>query len=248
MAVVLLISYGFGLFFSLRSHKHLFNPYEEGDEEEDHGPGWSLKKAIILLAVAGVLVGITSEVLVGSLEETAEMVGISQRFIGVFVVAIVGNAAEHWVAVLVAAKNKMDLAMNIAIGSSAQIALFVAPVLVLLSFVFGPDPLALVFNGYEIAAMLFAVLIANFTTQEGETNWFEGVQLLALVAVKLLIEDFVKIGPVASFAIVVVAFAVGIIASLLADRRDEARGDEAEPPEEDSLGVVEDEAEHRVQR
>jgi Ca2+:H+ antiporter len=83
----------------------------------------------------------------------------------------------------VAMKDKMDLAVNIAIGSSAQIALFVAPVLVLLSFVFGPDPMALVFNGYELGALLFAVLIANFLTQDGESNWFEGVQLLALYAV-----------------------------------------------------------------
>ena len=95
----------------------------------------------------------------------------------------VGNAAEHWVAVLVARKDKMDLAVNIAIGSSAQIALFVAPVLVLLSFVFGEFPMALVFNGYELGGLIIAVLIANFLTQDGESNWFEGVQLLALYAV-----------------------------------------------------------------
>ena len=99
------------------------------------------------------------------------------------IVAIVGNAAEHWVAVSVAMKDKMDLSVNIAVGSSAQIALFVAPILVLLSFVVGSDPIALVFNGYELGAMLFAVLIANFLTQEGESNWFEGVQLLSLYAV-----------------------------------------------------------------
>jgi Ca2+:H+ antiporter len=108
----------------------------------------------------------------------------------VFVVAIVGNAAEHWVAVAVAAKDKMDLAVNIAIGSSAQIALFVAPVLVLLSWVVGPEPMPLVFNGYELGAMLFAVLIANFLTQEGESNWFEGVQLLSLYAVLGLVFYF----------------------------------------------------------
>ena len=91
---------------------------------------------------------------------------------------------------LVAAKDKMDLAVNIAIGSSAQIALFVAPVLVLLSFVVGPDPMALVFNGYELGGLLFAVLIANLVTQEGESNWFEGVQLLALYAVLGLVFYF----------------------------------------------------------
>jgi Ca2+:H+ antiporter len=135
---------------------------------------------VITLAIAGVLVGIMSEVLVGSIEEASKDIGLSQFFVGLFVVAIVGNAAEHWVAVLVARKDKMDLSINIAVGSSAQIALFVVPLLVLLSFVFGPHPMALVFNGYELAAMIFAVLIANFVTQDGESNWFEGVQLLCV--------------------------------------------------------------------
>ena len=136
-----------------------------------------------MLAIAAIFVGVMSEILVGSISEASEDIGLSEFFVGVFVVAIVGNAAEHWVAVLVAAKDKMDLAVNIAIGSSAQIALFVAPVLVLLSYVVGPGPMPLVFNGYELGAMLFAVLIANFLTQEGESNWFEGVQLLSLYAV-----------------------------------------------------------------
>ncbi len=184
VAIVLLLSYVAGLVFSLKTHRRVFNPYEGGGEEEEHEHGdWTMRRAIIQLAVAAVLVGIMSEVLVGSVSEASEEIGLSEFFVGVFVVAIVGNAAEHWVAVLAAAKDKMDLSVNIAIGSSAQIALFVAPVLVLLSFVVGPDPMALVFNGYEIAGLLFAVLIANFATQEGETNWFEGVQLLSLYAV-----------------------------------------------------------------
>jgi Ca2+:H+ antiporter len=181
VAIILIGTYVAGLVFSLKTHRALFNPYSE--EEEDHGETWSVKRAMISLAVAGVLVGLMSEVLVGSIEEASHDIGISQFFVGIFIVAIVGNAAEHWVAVLVAAKNKMDLAVNIAIGSSAQIALFVAPVLVLLSFVFGPEPMPLVFNGYEIGAMIFAVLIANFLTQDGESNWFEGLQLLAVYAV-----------------------------------------------------------------
>ena len=180
VALILMASYVSGLFFSLRTHKELFNPYTE-DEEETRG--WSVRKALALLGVAAVAVGIMSEILVGSITEASESIGLSEFFVGVFIVAIVGNAAEHWVAVLVARKDKMDLAVNIAIGSSAQIALFVAPVLVLASFVVGENPMALVFNGYEIGAMLFAVLIANFLTQEGESNWFEGVQLLALYAV-----------------------------------------------------------------
>ena len=186
VAIVLIASYVFGLLFSLKTHRKLFNPYEA----EAHEGGWSVRRSLALLALAGALVGLMSEILVGSISETAGEIGLSEFFIGVFIVAIVGNAAEHWVAVLVAAKDKMDLAVNIAIGSSAQIALFVAPILVLLSFLVGPNPLALVFNGYEIAAMLFAVLIANFLTQEGETNWFEGVQLLALYAVLGLVFFF----------------------------------------------------------
>ena len=188
VALVLIASYAAGLVFSLKTHRRVFNPYDDSEEEEHSG--WTMRRAIIQLAVAAVLVGLTSELLVGSVSEASKEIGLSEFFVGVFVVAIVGNAAEHWVAVLAAAKDKMDLAVNIAIGSSAQIALFVAPVLVLLSFVVGPNPLALVFNGYEIAAMLFAVLIANFTTQEGETNWFEGVQLLALYAVVGLVFFF----------------------------------------------------------
>jgi Ca2+:H+ antiporter len=179
VAVVLILTYVAGLFFSLKTHRDIFNP-----EYEDEGTwGWSTRKSVLALALAGVLVGVMSEVLVGSITEASHAVGLSEFFIGVIVVAIVGNAAEHWVAVLVAMKNKMDLAVNIAIGSSAQVALFVAPVLVLASFFIGPHPLALVFNGFELGAILLAVLIANYVTQDGESTWFEGVQLLAVYLV-----------------------------------------------------------------
>jgi len=142
-----------------------------------------VRTSVIALAIAGVLVGVMSEVLVGSITEASESVGLSEFFIGVVVVAIVGNAAEHWVAVLVARKDKMDLAVNIAIGSSAQVALFVAPVLVLASYFVGPYPLALVFNGFELGAILIAILVANYVIQDGESTWFEGVQLLAVYLV-----------------------------------------------------------------
>src|SRR5687767_7611623 len=182
VALVLMVSYAAGLWFSLRTHRAVFNPFgeEEAEEEAHH---WPVKRAAIFLALSAVAVGVMSEILVGSISEASDDIGLSEFFVGVFVVAIVGNAAEHWVAVLVAAKDKMDLAVNIAIGSSAQIALFVAPILVLASFVVGDNPMALVFNGYEIGALVLAVLIANFLTQDGESNWFEGVQLLALYAV-----------------------------------------------------------------
>jgi Ca2+:H+ antiporter len=189
VGIVLLVSYVAGLIFSLKTHRAVFNPFEdEGEGGEAHH--WSVKRAALFLALSALAVGVMSEILVGSISDAADEIGLSQFFVGVFVVAIVGNAAEHWVAVLVAAKDKMDLAVNIAIGSSAQIALFVAPILVLLSFVVGPDPMALVFNGYELGGLLFAVLIANLVTQDGESNWFEGVQLLALYAVLGLVFYF----------------------------------------------------------
>jgi len=189
VALILLATYAAGLVFSLRTHRSLFNPYVEGEEDEETHH-WSTRRAVGMLAGSAVLVGVMSEILVGSISEASSDIGLSEFFVGVFIVAIVGNAAEHWVAVLVAAKNKMDLAVNIAIGSSAQIALFVAPVLVLLSFVVGPGPMALVFNGYELGGLVFAVLIANLVTAEGESNWFEGVQLLALYAVLGLVFYF----------------------------------------------------------
>jgi Ca2+:H+ antiporter len=182
VSIILLVSYVAGLFFSLKTHRAVFNPFE-GEEVEEDTHHWTVRKAAIFLAVSAVAVGLMSEILVGSISEASDDIGLSEFFVGVFIVAIVGNAAEHWVAVLVAAKDKMDLAVNIAVGSSAQIALFVAPVLVLASFVVGPNPMALVFNGYELGGLLFAVLIANLVTLEGESNWFEGVQLLALYAV-----------------------------------------------------------------
>jgi len=177
-AIVLMGTYLAGLWFSLRTHKDIFNPPYA--EEHEEGFGWSIRKSVIFLFVSGLAVGLMSEVLVGSISEASETIGLSEFFVGVIVVAIVGNAAEHWVAILVAYKNKMDLAVNIAIGSSAQIALFVAPVLVIASFLIGVGPMPLVFNGFELGAVLIAILVANVITHDGESNWFEGVQLLAL--------------------------------------------------------------------
>jgi Ca2+:H+ antiporter len=181
VAAVLIITYLAGLLFSLRTHRDLFNPVRE--EEDEPGFGWSVRRSVVMLALAGIAVGVMSEILVGSISEASESIGVSEFFIGVIVVAIVGNAAEHWVAVLVAAKNKMDLAVNIAIGSAAQVALFVGPVLVVASFLIGPGPMALVFNGFELGAVLLAIVIANVVTRDGESNWFEGVQLLGLYTI-----------------------------------------------------------------
>ena len=189
VSIVLIVSYAAGLIFSLKTHAATFNPHEDESHTEDRGD-WSTRRSVLALAISGALVGLLSEILVGSIEEASHAIGLSEFFIGAIVVAIVGNAAEHWVAVLVAYKNKMSLAVNIAIGSSAQVALFVTPVLVLVSFVLGPHPMALVFNGFELAALAIAAIIANQVTQEGESTWYEGLQLLLVYAVLVLTFGF----------------------------------------------------------
>jgi Ca2+:H+ antiporter len=181
VSIILLCSYAGGLVFSLKSHRALFNPSCESDEHV--GEAWTVRTAALTLAGAGVAVGVMSEILVGSIAEASAAIGLSQFFVGLIVVAIVGNAAEHWVAIYFATRDKMDLTVNIAIGSSAQIALFVAPVLVLVSFVVGPNPMALVFNGFELGAVIMAILVANHVIQDGESTWYEGLQLLLVYAV-----------------------------------------------------------------
>jgi len=172
---VLLLVYAAGLIFSLATHSKLFNP-----EEDLHQDGWSVRKSVAVLAFSGGLVALMSELLVGSIEHAAHGVGMSQFFIGAVVVALVGNAAEHWVAVSAARKDQMDLSVNIAIGSAAQVALFVVPVLFLASWVVGPGPMNLVFNGYELAAIFLSVIISIATTGKGRSNWFEGLQMIAV--------------------------------------------------------------------
>ena len=180
VAVVLIITYAAGLLFSLVTHKDIFNP-SQGEEEE--ATGWSVGKAVLLLGASGVLVAWMSEILVGSVDAAARSLGASEFFIGVVVVAIVGNAAEHWVAVAVARKDQMSLAINISVGSSAQIALFVAPVIAIASLWVGPHPLALVFNAYELAALVLGSIVAGFVTARGRSTWFEGFQLITLYVV-----------------------------------------------------------------
>jgi Ca2+:H+ antiporter len=185
IALVLMVVYAAGLLFSLRTHRELFNPYHEDDDGDDDG--WSMQRAVLVLAGSGVIVALLSEILVGSIEGAAQSAGLSDFFMGAIVVAIAGNAAEHWVAVVVARKQQMDLAMNIAVGSAAQVALFVAPVLVLCSFVIGPFPMPLVFNGYEVAAMIGGAWITSYLVHEGRSNWFEGVKLLAAYALVVIV-------------------------------------------------------------
>jgi Ca2+:H+ antiporter len=179
VAVLLLLSYVAQLIFSLRTHKHL---YTEEEEEALHGQVWSVRHSIIVLVAATVLVAFMAEFLVEGVEYLTESLGFTELFVGVILIAIIGNAAEHMTAVIVAMKNKMDLAVSIAMGSTLQVALFVAPVLVLIGFFIG-RPLDLFFNLFELAAIAVTMLIVNSVANDGESNWFEGVQLLTAYAI-----------------------------------------------------------------
>ncbi len=173
VSVVLVLLYVLSLLFSLRTHKALFRGAQQEGE-----PKWSLQRALVYIVGATVLVGLMSEFLTGALQETTEELGLSKLFVGLIVVPIIGNAAEHSSAVVLALKDKMDVSIEIAIGSSVQIALFVAPVLVFASLAVG-QPMDYIFTGYEIAAVAFSAAILAFIALDGRSNWFEGAQLLA---------------------------------------------------------------------
>jgi len=173
VAIILLIAYAAQLVFFIRTHKHLY----EG-EEEDIGHAWTLRHSLGVLLVTTVLVGVMADILVEGLEYLTETLGLTELFVGVILVALVGSAAENVAAVIAAIKNKIELSVNIAMSSTLQISLFVAPVLVLLGF-FIDKPLDLVFNTFEVVAVVVTMLIASAIIQDGESNWFEGFQLLA---------------------------------------------------------------------
>jgi Ca2+:H+ antiporter len=179
LALLLLGSYVAQLIFFLRTHKHL---YSEADQMSMHGQVWSIRHSVIVLVGATVLVAFMAEFLVEGVGHLTTQLGLTELFVGVILVALIGNAAEHLTAVIVAMKNKMDLAVNIAMGSTLQVALFVAPMLVFIGFFIG-RPLDLFFSLFEVAAIVVTMLIANAITQDGESNWFEGVQLLAAYAI-----------------------------------------------------------------
>ncbi len=182
IAIVLILTYAASLLFSLITHRQLFeSAVVEG--EEGHEAHWSTGRSIGVLVAATAFIAWMSEVLVGSVEQAAHAFGMTSIFIGVIVVAIVGNAAEHSSAILMAMKNRMDLSLGIAMGSSLQIALFVAPVLVLASYFIGPKPMDLVFTPAEVAAVVLSVIITEQIAGDGESHWLEGLQLLAVYVI-----------------------------------------------------------------
>jgi Ca2+:H+ antiporter len=183
VSVILIIAYALSLLFSLRTHKDDYNPKAEGVDEALHdGSEWSRRKSIVILLVSTAFVAWMSEVLVGAVEEASHAVGMTEMFVGVIVVAIVGNAAEHSTAVLMAWKNQTDLAVGIAMGSALQIALFVAPVLVFVSY-FRAQPMDLLFSPMEVAAVILAAILARMVSEDGESNWLEGAMLLMIYAI-----------------------------------------------------------------
>ncbi len=174
VAGIMFLIYILSLFFSFYTHKDLYAT-EHGDEGTAK---WSLTKAIAVLVGVTVFIGLESEFFVSAVEPMTEALGLSEFFVGIILIPIIGNAAEHSTAIVMAMKNKMDVAVEIAIGSSLQVILFVAPVLIFLSLLF--TPMSIVFNEFELVALIFSVLIANRLASDGESNWLEGVQLIAV--------------------------------------------------------------------
>jgi Ca2+:H+ antiporter len=182
ISVVLLAVYASNLLFSLVTHRSLFTG-APGAEEAEHAAHWSAGRAILVLGAATVGIAWISEILVGAIQPAGQALGLTDVFVGVFVVAILGNAAEHATAITAALKNRMELSLSIAIGSSVQVALFVAPFLVLLSYAIAPAPMDLAFNGGLVLTVLLSVLILGQVAGDGRSDWLKGVQLLAVYVI-----------------------------------------------------------------
>jgi Ca2+:H+ antiporter len=181
VAGVMILLYALGLYFSFKlSSGPLVTPLGEQAKPGKHV--WSLRTSIIVLVLSTVGVAFLSELLVGAVEPVVASLGISEFFLGIVLIPLIGNVAEHLVAVQVAAQNNMDLSVEISVASSLQIALFVAPVLVFISLLMG-NPLTLIFNQFELIAMIAGVLIAALVSSDGESNWLEGAELLGVYVI-----------------------------------------------------------------
>jgi Ca2+:H+ antiporter len=191
ISIILLIVYGLFLLFELVTNSSLFLGSHGVEDAEPHEAPWTVRRAMLILAAATVMIAWMSEILVGAIEPAAREMSLSNIFISVFVVAILGNAAEHATAVTAALKNRMDLTLSIAIGSSVQVALFVAPVLVLLSLVIGPEHMNLVFSKGLLLIVFLSVLITGQVVSDGRSNWLRGVQLMAVYLIMGLAFFFV---------------------------------------------------------
>lgn len=183
VSVILIVAYGLNLLFSLKTHKNLYNPKDVDMDAAHHGRAlWGQRKSLVVLLISTAFVAWMSEILVGAVDDASQALGLTEIFVGVIVVAIIGNAAEHSTAVLMAWKNRSDLAVGIAMGSALQIALFVAPVLVFVSYL-RAEPMDLLFSPLEVVAVILAVLLARMVAEDGESNWLEGAMLLMIYAI-----------------------------------------------------------------
>ncbi len=182
VSIVLLAVYALDLLFSLGTHRSLFAG-SHVPEAAEHSAAWSYGRSAGVLALATVFIAWMSEILVGAIEPTAQSLGLNDVFVGVFVIAILGNAAEYVTAITAALKNKMDMSLSIAVGASVQVALFVAPLLVLLSYALGPTPMDLAFPGGLVLSILLAVLITGQVAGDGRSDWLKGLQLIAVYVV-----------------------------------------------------------------
>ena len=179
LAVILLVTYSLSLFFSLKTHRDFFSAAGGGDHDEG---AWPLGASLAILAVATVLIALVSEIFVESVQHAALEFGMSKAFVGFIVVSLVGGAAEMASAFSAARKNRLDMSVGIAMGSSSQIALFVAPVLVLLSYVVSPVPMDLNFGAAQVLMVMLTTLSTALVVSSGKSAWFLGVQLIAVYA------------------------------------------------------------------
>jgi Ca2+:H+ antiporter len=192
LAISLLLAYALYLLFMLKTHPGLFA--SEGGEAHPEGKPWSIPRAVGSLLAASVLAAWMSEILVGAAQGTGQALGMSNTFIGIVFLAIIGGAAESGSVIAMAGKNKPDLSLGIALGSSIQIALFVAPVLVLASYAVASEPLTLAFGRAELGSLFLAVLIGALVAGDGRGNWYKGVQLITVYAIIAMLFYFIPEG------------------------------------------------------
>ena len=186
VAAVLIILYAAALLFTLVTHEHLFRT----PSPEEH-PEWSRRKAVVMLLVATAFVALEAEFLVSSLEPALDKLGLSELFVGLIVIPIIGNAAEHSSAIMFALRDKVDVTLEIAIGSSTQIALFVAPALVFISLFVG-HPMDFVFSTFEVAAVALSTILVFMISSDGRSNWLEGAQLTGAYVIMAISFFFVE--------------------------------------------------------
>lgn len=181
LAILMVSIYVLGLVFSLITHKNLFTRNdiaEDTEETTDTPPKWSFRRSLLILFASAIFVALSSEILIGTVEHVVKDIGIPEMFIGIILIPILGNVAEHASAVIMALKNKVDISVEIAIGSSMQISLFVAPVLVLASFLIG-NPMQYLYDSFEVVAIIISIVMSLYIFQDGKTSWLEGIILIS---------------------------------------------------------------------